>query len=88
MFFFRGRPHRLVGYFEEEAVISYIAYLEQVEKNPELNIPAPQIAIDYWKLKSDAKLIDVIKVVREDEMGHSAVNHGLADTLDQDSLKK
>ena len=86
--FFPRTAHRLVGYFEEEAVISYTGYLEEVEKNPELNISAPQIAIDYWKLKSDAKLIDVIKVVREDEMGHSAVNHGLADTLDQDSLKK
>ena len=86
--FFPRTAHRLVGYFEEEAVISYTGYLEQVEKNPELNIPAPQIAIDYWKLKSDAKLIDVIKVVREDERGHSVVNHGLADTLDQDSLKK
>ena len=86
--FFPRTAHRLVGYFEEEAVISYTGYLEEVEKNLELNIPAPQIAIDYWKLKSDAKLIDVIKVVREDEMGHSVVNHGLADTLDQDSLKK
>jgi len=86
--FFPRTAHRLVGYFEEEAVISYTGYLEEVEKNPELNISAPQIAIDYWKLKSDAKLIDVIKVVREDERGHSVVNHGLADTLDQDSLKK
>ena len=85
--FFPRTAHRLVGYFEEEAVISYTGYLEQVENNPELNIPAPQIAIDYWKLKSDAKLIDVIKVVREDEIGHSVVNHGLADTLDQDSSK-
>ena len=83
--FFPRTAHRLVGYFEEEAVISYTAYLEQVEKNPDLNIPAPQIAIDYWNLKSDAKLIDVIKVVREDEKGHSEVNHGLADTLDNDS---
>ena len=86
--FFPRTAHRLVGYFEEEAVISYTGYLEQVEKNPELNIPAPQIAIEYWKLKSDARLIDVIKVVREDEMGHSVVNHGLADTLDKDSLTK
>jgi len=84
--FFPRTAHRLVGYFEEEAVISYTSYLEQVEKKPELNIPAPQIAIDYWKLKSDARLIDVIKVVREDEIGHSVVNHGLADTLDKDSL--
>ena len=85
--FFPRTAHRLVGYFEEEAVISYTGYLEQVERNPELNIAAPQIAIDYWKLKNDARLIDVIKVVREDEKGHSIVNHGLADTLDKDSKK-
>ena len=69
--FFPRTAHRLVGYFEEEAVISYTGYLEQVERNLELNIAAPQIAIDYWKLKNDARLIDVIKVVREDEKGHS-----------------
>jgi len=85
--FFPRTAHRLVGYFEEEAVISYTGYLDQVERNPELNIAAPQIAIDYWKLKNDARLIDVIKVVREDEKGHSIVNHGLADTLDKDSKK-
>ena len=85
--FFPRTAHRLVGYFEEEAVLSYTAYLEQVEKNPELNLSAPQIAIDYWKLKNNAKLVDVIKAVREDERGHSVVNHGLADTLDKDSKK-
>jgi ubiquinol oxidase len=82
--FFPRIAHRLVGYFEEEAVASYTSYLEQIENNPELNIPAPKIAIDYWKLKQDAKLIDVIKVVREDERGHSVVNHNLADILDKE----
>ncbi|MDC0183036.1 alternative oxidase [Nitrosomonadales bacterium] len=48
---------------------------------------APQIAIDYWKLENNAKLVDVIKAVREDERGHSLVNHGLTDTLDKDSKK-
>ncbi len=86
--FFPRTAHRLVGYFEEEAVISYTSYLEQVENNPSLNVAAPQIAIDYWKLKSDAKLIDVIKVVRNDEAGHAKVNHGLADTIDADREKK
>jgi len=86
--FFPRTAHRIVGYFEEEAVISYTAYLEQVENNPSLNVAAPQIAINYWKLKSDAKLIDVIKVVREDEKGHAIVNHNLADTLDEDAKNK
>ena len=86
--FFPRTAHRIVGYFEEEAVLSYTSYLEQVESNPALNVDAPQIAIDYWKLKSDAKLIDVIKVVRDDEKGHALVNHNLADILDEDANKK
>ena len=86
--FFPRTAHRIVGYFEEEAVVSYTAYLEMVESKPSLNVPAPQIAIDYWKLKSDAKLIDVIKVIREDEKGHAIVNHNLADTLDEDAKNK
>tara|TARA_B100000035_G_scaffold315463_1_gene336553 strand:+ start:17764 stop:19521 length:1758 start_codon:yes stop_codon:yes gene_type:complete len=85
--FFPRTAHRLVGYFEEEAVISYTSYLEQVENNPSLNVKAPQIAIDYWRLKSDAKLIDVIKAVRNDEAGHAKVNHGLADTIDEEKSK-
>jgi len=75
--------HRLVGYFEEEAVISYTAYLKQVEANPDLNIFAPKIAIDYWHLPMDARLVDVIKAVRQDEQGHSEVNHVFADSYDQ-----
>ena len=43
--FFPRTAHRIVGYFEEEAVISYTAYLEQVENNLSLNVAAPQIAI-------------------------------------------
>lgn len=82
--FFPRTAHRLVGYFEEEAVISYTNYLEQVENDLSLNVAAPQIAINYWKLKPDARLIDVIKVVRDDEAGHAKVNHTLADTIDED----
>lgn len=74
--------HRMVGYFEEEAVISYTQYLQQVDANPTLNIPAPQIAIDYWKLPQDARLRDVILAVRADEQGHSEVNHSFADEYD------
>ena len=84
MYVFAPRTcHRLVGYFEEEAVISYTAYLEQVEANPELNIAAPQIALDYWGLPVDSKLVDVIKAVRNDEQGHADVNHAFANDYDQ-----
>jgi len=81
--FFPRTAHRLVGYFEDEAVISYTAYYDQVSADLTLNIEAPQIAKDYWNLADDAKLLDVIKVVRADEQNHADVNHGRADSLDK-----
>ncbi len=74
--------HRVVGYFEEEAVISYTAYLAEVDAGRHENVPAPQIAIDYWQLPSDARLRDVIIAVRADEAEHRDVNHGFVDVMD------
>jgi ubiquinol oxidase len=73
--------HRIVGYFEEEAVISYTEYLHGVDTGAYPNVPAPQIAIAYWKLPPNAKLRDVIIAVRDDEAGHRDINHGFADQL-------
>ena len=71
--------HRMIGYFEEEAVRSYTDYLAMVESGQVENVPAPQLAIDYYKMKKDAKLSDLIKCVRADEQHHSEVNHKYAD---------
>jgi len=79
--FFPTTAHRMVGYFEDQAVISYTQYLERIDAGKTPNIPAPQIAIDYYGLESDAKLRDVVIAVRADEQGHADVNHGMADTL-------
>lgn len=73
--------HRVVGYFEEEAVISYTEYLAGVDEGTHPNVPAPKIAIDYWKLSSDATLRDVIIAVRADEAHHRDVNHQFANEL-------
>ena len=73
--------HRIVGYFEEEAVTSYTEYLEEIDEVRQENVPAPQIAIDYWGLPPDARLRDVVVVVREDEAGHRDRNHHFADAL-------
>lgn len=73
--------HRIVGYLEEEAVISYTQYLELVENGHVENSPAPQMAIDYWKLSPDARLRDLIIAVRADEAGHRDKNHEYADDL-------
>ena len=75
--------HRVVGYFEEEAVISYTAYLEEVDAGRHENLPAPKIAIDYWQLPQDATLRDVIIAVRADEAEHRDVNHGFVEAIDE-----
>ena len=73
--------HRIVGYLEEEAVYSYTEYLEGVDSGKYENVPAPQVAIDYWQLPQDASLREVIVAVRADEAKHRDVNHGFADQL-------
>ena len=73
--------HRVVGYFEEEAVISYSQYLAQIDAGHVANVPAPAIARHYWMLPDDATLRDVVLVVRADEAHHRDVNHGFANTL-------
>ena len=75
--------HRVVGYFEEEAVISYTSYLKEVDAGRHENIPAPQIAIDYWQLGAEATLRDVIIAVRADEAEHRDVNHSFVDIIDK-----
>ena len=73
--------HRFVGYLEEEAVYSYTEYLADIDAGRAENVPAPPYAIDYWKLPADARLRDVVEVVRLDEAGHRDVNHGFSDEL-------
>jgi len=73
--------HRLVGYFEEQAVISYTQYLREIDEGRVENVPAPAIAIEYWRLPAGARLREVVIAVRDDEAGHRDVNHRFADTL-------
>lgn len=80
--------HRLVGYFEEEAVVSYTQYLAELESGRHENVPAPQLAIDYWGLPQDARLKEVILAVREDEAGHRDVNHNLADMMTKGKVER
>jgi ubiquinol oxidase len=77
----RRTAHRLVGYFEEEAVLSYTQYLAEIDAGRLPNVPAPAVARRYWQLPDDAMLRDVVLVVRADEAHHRDVNHGLASQL-------
>ncbi len=80
--------HRIVGYFEEEAVISYTEYLNEIEEGKIENIKAPEIAINYWNLPLNSRLKEVVKVIRDDEAGHRDVNHSFADILNAKKNKK
>ena len=79
--FFTRTAHRMIGYFEDEAVKSYTEYLELVESGKVTNIDAPDLAIQYYNLGTDAKLSDLIRCVRADEEHHSETNHNYADNL-------
>ncbi|WP_353201719.1 alternative oxidase [Polynucleobacter sp.] len=81
--FFPRTTHRIVGYFEEEAVYSYTEYLREIDNGTLPNIAAPKIAIDYWNLSPDATLRDVVIAVREDEAKHRDVNHQFAAEYDR-----
>ncbi len=73
--------HRFVGYLEEEAVVSYIHYLAEIDAGHIENCPAPEIAKEYWNLGKDATLRDVVIVVGKDEENHRDVNHHLANEI-------
>ena len=79
--FFPKTAHRMIHYFEEEAVKSYTEYLKMVESGEVENIPAPQLAIEYYGMKKSAKLSDLIKKVRADEAHHSKINYKYSEGL-------
>ena len=66
--------HLMIHYFEEEAVRSYTEYLKLIEEGQIEDVPAPQIAIDYYNLLPEAKLSDMIRYVRRDEQHHADLN--------------
>lgn len=74
--------HRFVGFLEEEAVHTYSDILKDIEGGNLAEwrtMPAPEIAVKYWRLSPGATFEDVIKNVRAEEMVHRDVNHSLAD---------
>jgi ubiquinol oxidase len=80
---FPRTAHRIVGYFEEEAVFSYTEYLNEIDAGRIENIAAPHIAIEYWSLATNATLRDVVIAVRKDEEEHRDVNHQIANDYDR-----
>ena len=77
--FFTRTAHKMIAYFEEEAVRSYTTYLDMIKTRQIENVDAPQIAIEYYSLNKNAKLSDMVKCVRDDEANHADANHRFAD---------
>ena len=77
--FFPRTAHKMIAYFEEEAVRSYTEYLAMIENKQISNPPAPLNAIEYYKLSDNARLADMIECVRDDEAGHAKANHKFSD---------
>lgn len=82
-FLFPKTAHRFVGYLEEEAIVSYTEFEKEILNGNIENCPAPKIAIEYWKLPENARLLDVVKAVRADEAAHRDANHEYADNKDE-----
>jgi ubiquinol oxidase len=70
--------HRMVGYFEEEAVISYTRFLAEIDAGHIPNLDIPAFARAYWSLGPDARLRELVVAVRADEQHHRDTNHYLA----------
>ncbi|KAF8931981.1 inducible alternative oxidase 2 [Podila verticillata] len=82
--------HRVVGYLEEQAVVSYTHMLDEIATGVLENGPAPKIAIDYWNLEETATIRDVCLAIRLDESVHMHTNHHLSDriALKQEDLRQ
>ena len=62
--------------------------MKELESGRIKDQPAPKIAINYWNLPLHSTLIDVVKVVRDDEASHRDVNHSFANILNEKIFKK
>jgi ubiquinol oxidase len=84
LYLFSSRTaHRVVGYFEEEAVISYTLYLKEIDEGRSANVAAPAIAKHYWQMADDATLRDVVLLVRADEAHHRFASMLVGETVDR-----
>lgn len=73
--------HSMVGYLEEEAVLTYTHILSEIEKGHIFNDPhwkVPKIAQAYWNLPPDATVFELFQCIRADEAHHRDANHVFA----------
>jgi ubiquinol oxidase len=71
--------HRLVGYIEEEACLSYSQYHTMIVDGRVQNIEVPPHLLAYWNLPEGSRLKELVLAVREDEARHRDANHSRAE---------
>jgi len=77
--------HRTVGYVEEMAVYTYSNIIELMgTPGSKLHTAwadkaVPPIALNYWRMGSDASFLDMMKQIALDETNHRDVNHTFAE---------
>jgi hypothetical protein len=82
--------HRFVGYLEETACYTYANVIGQMDDPTTplhkawAHLPAPEVAINYWRLPADATFQDTLRCMFADETHHRDVNHTLADLSQED----
>jgi len=82
--------HRFVGYLEETACNTYLNIVHKCETpGTKLhaewgNLPAPAIAVGYYRLPEGALWVDSLKCMMADECNHRDVNHTFADMKSDD----
>ncbi|KAJ2537678.1 inducible alternative oxidase 2, partial [Coemansia sp. RSA 1853] len=73
--------HRVVGYLEEEAVMSCTHFIGEIDAGRIENVKALEIAVAYWNLDPESTLRDVVLAVRADEALHRDTNHHFSDRI-------
>jgi ubiquinol oxidase len=56
----------MVGYFEEEAVVSYARFLAAIDSGHIANLDIPAFAREYWQLGAGARLRELVVAVYND----------------------
>lgn len=65
--------HRFIGFLEEEAVNTYTGCIAAIDAGTLAEwrtLPAPPIAVGYWRLPDGATMRDLLLAVRADEATH------------------
>jgi ubiquinol oxidase len=68
-------------YFFLSLLAPRVAHRLEIDARKIENIEAPDIAKEYWNLPDDARLRDLVLVIRADEAAHRDTNHTFANAI-------